>query len=229
MTKTLLAAVAGLLLAWLAMPADEALAATCTVGSATLNFGAVDTLDSTSNAATTDLTISCSDISSSTVSACVNLGEGSGGTSGSLRLMTGNVHDAGIRPLPERGGDDGVGRDIDERARRRGIGHADGERRRGQPGCHHLRRGAGKPADGVDRQLRGDGRRHAGLRRRRDRGLRVPERRRPGDGDADGRRLRGRQLPGGEASDLDFGTTGLITSALEADADISITCTPGAT
>ncbi|MDJ0932317.1 spore coat protein U domain-containing protein [Breoghania sp.] len=88
MARSLLWGLALALCVWFSLPSAPAAVATCTISYATLAFGAVDTLSSSSNATTTDITVSCSDISNSTVSACVNLGSGPEGTADSLRLMS---------------------------------------------------------------------------------------------------------------------------------------------
>lgn len=75
------------LLAGLAPGLSSARAATCTASVDTLSFDDVDTLAGDSATSSADITISCSDVSASSVSACVNLGAGSGGTDSGSRLM----------------------------------------------------------------------------------------------------------------------------------------------
>ncbi|MBP0615841.1 Csu type fimbrial protein [Jiella mangrovi] len=77
-----------LLLASAVMPVRPAAAATCSVTGGTLAFGAVDTLAASPTSADGDLSISCSDASAASVRVCVGLGAGTGGSDAGYRLLS---------------------------------------------------------------------------------------------------------------------------------------------
>lgn len=80
-----------LVLILVALSAPSAKAAVCTASAQPLEFGPVDTLGQSGGQATTDMTIECTDVTSENVAVCINIGEGSGGASGSMRLMRAEV------------------------------------------------------------------------------------------------------------------------------------------
>lgn len=75
-----------------------AFATQCGVGSASLVFGPVDTLASTGTAASTDISISCTEIPEGieVVTICGHLGPGSGGASDGVRQMQGSSDTLGF-------------------------------------------------------------------------------------------------------------------------------------
>lgn len=77
---------------------SSALATQCSVSSAGLVFGPVDTLASLGTSASADLSISCSEIPEGieVVTICGHLGPGSGGTSGGIRQMLGSSDTLGF-------------------------------------------------------------------------------------------------------------------------------------
>lgn len=83
--------IGGLILILVALSAPSAKAAVCSASAQPLEFGPVDTLGQSGRQATTDLTIECSDVAGENVAVCINIGEGSGGASGSMRLLTADV------------------------------------------------------------------------------------------------------------------------------------------
>lgn len=80
--------IGGLILVLVTLSAPSAEAAICSASAQPLEFGPVDTLGQSGGQATADLTIECTDVASENVAVCINIGEGSGGASGGMRLLT---------------------------------------------------------------------------------------------------------------------------------------------
>ena len=80
------AAIGLLMLGW-GVTARPALAASCSFGISTLNFGEVDTLNGEVGQGTATLSITCTNVVTGAVRICPNIGAGSGGATGAVRHM----------------------------------------------------------------------------------------------------------------------------------------------
>lgn len=78
-------------------------AAVCTASFSGLSFGAVDTLSLSETTGSANVDIDCTDVEADTVTICIYLGAGSGGSSGATRFLTSGTSQLGYGLFKDAG------------------------------------------------------------------------------------------------------------------------------
>lgn len=199
----------------------------CNIDDVVLDFGAVDTLGSTAPNTSANILVHCSGATESTITLCANIGAGTGGASGGLREMSGSpplkfgLYASAGTSIPW-GSTDTTGLGSPQRIE---LATTDGSANGSVTIYGVIPTGQGAVASGpYSTDLSND----VDFKYAEGTGLDCSA---PGGAlDTSANFTVAASVPENcllETHDLDFGTTGLIGTAIDADTNMDITCTPG--